>query len=600
MAAAILLVIDSGSSLFADYADGHRTEARTLQGAVLIWRQSAWRQDDFFSQLRLGDLYSGKQSFAPAETPDNPGFIDPVEAYVWYFLALRPNRAYMSDDSGVAADSLDTIRSNALRNAAGVYLGLTFEQRLDARARIIYILASRGAKGFMTLGRLHASVLSYYDRRRSGKPYLRLCMTSWWAGDAVRRGMWSAIAWVKSLFKSQPDAVPHHPVWKWTARENFDSPDHWQPDEYYCGYDENASPEPADNFAAANGGGGGGGAIALNNGGAGGANAGMGANAGNAGDNGGDQINLIQAGHGGAAMDNAAGGGGWIGQGGAGAAGGGMINQGQNGDFFGPPPVPSVFAVNDAEAFSYFRIAQKLGHPLASLYAQAVEANIKNYLPDADRIIADADNRAQYWLPPFEFYPGAIAGGFPHSDESEPSLEQRLALARINELPLPAVLEALAFRGFLKRGFIAGCRPLSPCFRDAVRAYQAAVGFEVTGLLTAAQTVRLIQMAAWDGDALSQNRLGIMYAKGIGVPLNFLRAEKWFTKAANQNYPDALFNLYVLYKVGGNGIERDQYKAVSFFKQAELAGSRRTRSELLDLLNQADDAGHDHPDGARR
>jgi TPR repeat protein len=186
----------------------------------------------------------------------------------------------------------------------------------------------------------------------------------------------------------------------------------------------------------------------------------------------------------------------------------------------------------------------------------------------------------------------------PHSDESLPSLEERIALNRIRELPLRAVMEALDFRGYAKRG--APCGPPPICFRRAVVQFQNAMGFEPTGFLMPSQTVRLIQMAAVDGDAIAQDRLGIMYAKGIGVPQNFVRAEKWFIKSANQRFPDALYNLYVLYKVGPNGIEPDEHKAVSYSAQAMAAGYNRTLCELQDLLNQADGAGHDHPEGARR
>ena len=59
IAAAVVLLVDSNTASFADYADGVRTEqAMTLPDAVKVWRKEAWQRDDFLAQIRLGDLYS--------------------------------------------------------------------------------------------------------------------------------------------------------------------------------------------------------------------------------------------------------------------------------------------------------------------------------------------------------------------------------------------------------------------------------------------------------------------------------------------------------------------------------------------------------------
>jgi TPR repeat protein len=265
---------------------------------------------------------------------------------------------------------------------------------------------------------------------------------------------------------------------------------------------------------------------------------------------------------------------------------------------YGYRSVPSVFEANDGEALTYFQVAANLGHPFANAYASNARKAIRYYSPDAGRIIAEAERRARYWLAPYEYYPGITAKGKLHSDESLPTLDERLALRRVRELPFPAILEALDFRGYGFRGRACGLPPI--CLRRSVEQFQAALDFEPTGFLTPEQTVRLIQMAAVDGDAIAQDRLGIMYAKGIGVPQNYVRAEKWFIKSANQRFPDALFNLYILYRVGPNGVEPDEAKAGSYAAQASAAGYLAARCELLDLLRQADSGGHDHPAGARR
>jgi len=614
IATALILLVDSNTSLFADYADGVRTEqAMTLPDAVKVWRKEAWQRDDFLAQIRLGDLYSTTQSIGPGESK-NAGFFDPVEAYVWYFLALRQGHDYRADDNGNAFDTLNTVRSNAQNNVEQLFSNLTFEQRLDARARILYILSSRGAEGFLTLGRIHASGwVGGGTIAPSQKPRVMLCMRSGW--DHWYSG-WLWWLWANLTGR----AYPHLPVWSWVlnVQENWDRR---LSDDQCMGAD--IPPEPLDNYALSPASSGNG-TIAL--GGSIPAGSSSPGPQGAPGPQGGsDPVGTVTVGGGAPAGDSSGygsagtgypggngGGGSYSGSGypgggysgggysGGGYSGGGYSSGGYSGGGYsggyGYRPVPSVFEANDGEALTYFQVAASLGHPLAGAYASNARNAIRYYTPDAGRIIAEAERRARYWLAPYEYYPGITAKGKLHSDESLPTLDERLALRRVRELPFPAILEALDFRGYAFRGRACGPPPI--CLRRATEQFQAALDLEPTGFLSPEQTVRLIQMAAVDGDAIAQDRLGIMYAKGIGVPQNYVRAEKWFIKAANQRYPDALFNLYILYRVGPNGIEPDEAKAGSYAAQASAAGYQPAHCELMDLLRQADSAGHDH--GARR
>ena len=111
--------------------------------------------------------------------------------------------------------------------------------------------------------------------------------------------------------------------------------------------------------------------------------------------------------------------------------------------------------------------------------------------------------------------------------------------------------------------------------------------YDNAGFLTDEEVVRLIQMGAVDGDAEMENRLGIMYVQGVGVPKNYPRAEKWFAKAADQRYGEALFNLGVLYKAGPPGVAQNMYKAVTLDLASAAAGYRPARCEIMDLLSQA-------------
>lgn len=541
--AALLLI--PAAQLRADYADGVRTEqAMTLPDAVKVWRQQAWQQDDFLSQVRLGDLYSTNQSLGPGESK-NGAFYDPVEAYVWYFLALRPGHELRVSDNSSADDTLYAVRSNAENNAGQIYAGLSFEQRLDARARLLYILSSRGADGFLTLGRIHAS--GWYDSPVNGpqKPYVMLCMRSGW-DHWYSAWLW----WIWSGLTGKP--YPHLPVWKWVANSQAS----WErrlPD-YQCNGAETPL-EPKDNDPQS-------------------LTVAAGAPQGVVTVSGAVSSDGTGAGHDSTAYS---------------AASGTYTSSGypsSAGGYRSSHSLPSVFEVSDVEALTYFQVAQALGHPLAAPYGANTRSAIRYYTPDAARLIAEAEKRARFWTAPYEYYPGITAKGKLHSDEAAAALDGRLALKRVREIPLTAVTGALAFRGYAVGGKTCGPPPV--CFARAVQRFQTALDFEPTGMLTAGQTVRLIQMAAVDGDANAQDRLGIMYAKGIGVPQNFVRAEKWFIKAANQRHPDALFNLSVLYRVGPNGVEPDEAKSGSFAAQAVQAGYLAARCELQDLIRMAD------------
>ena len=618
------MVVAFASSTFADYADGSRTEqALTLPDAVKVWRQEAWQRDDFVAQVRLGDLYGGNQSFGPGETK-NASFIDPVESFVWYYMALRPGRSHRSEDEVGAIRQMFNMRRNALNNGLQTYSMLTFEQRQDARARLLYILSSKGADGFLTLGRIHSA--GYFDNNfhpPSPDRFQLMCVRSHW--DHWYSGwLW----WVVRLFSSEP--YPHLPYLKWV--DTWLPPASWPDvalDSSLC-FGQNTPPFPRDDFDQVGNGGQGGAnlqgnnannAVPLNVGGgnagagAGIGNVGAGAGNGNAGlgqaqddigqngDNGPNDgaVGLINAGNGAAGAGNV----------GGGAPGGQDMGGARFGGFGASPGgrwnlqlQAPVFAPNDGDALTYFLIAQRLGHPLAASYAAAERGSIRYDYNDAPRIIADAEKRSKFWAPPYEYYPGITAKGELHSDESIPSIEERLAQRLLRDpergrtLPLSAVVEALDFRGYKMLPRLCGPPPI--CLRRGVEQFQTALNWEPTGFLTPVQSVRLIQMAAVDGDAIAQDRLGIMYAKGVGVPQNFVRAEKWFVKAANQRYPDALFNLSVLYRVGPNGVEPDEHKSDSYRSQAERAGYPMARCELLDLLRLADSAGHDRPEGRRR
>ena len=74
--------------------------------------------------------------------------------------------------------------------------------------------------------------------------------------------------------------------------------------------------------------------------------------------------------------------------------------------------------------------------------------------------------------------------------------------------------------------------------------------------------------AAEQGDAYSQNRLGICYSEGMGLSQDFSKAIYWYTKAAEQNLPQAAFNLGMTYDLG-KGVKQDNAKALYWYNKSE-------------------------------
>ena len=83
------------------------------------------------------------------------------------------------------------------------------------------------------------------------------------------------------------------------------------------------------------------------------------------------------------------------------------------------------------------------------------------------------------------------------------------------------------------------------------------------------------------GKALGENGLGYMYAKGLFVNQDFSKALYWFKKAANSDFPMALFNLAVCY-TKGEGIEKDEKEGGRLFNLAGRLGFALANTAYID------------------
>lgn len=96
------------------------------------------------------------------------------------------------------------------------------------------------------------------------------------------------------------------------------------------------------------------------------------------------------------------------------------------------------------------------------------------------------------------------------------------------------------------------------------------------------QAVSWFRKAAEKGDAEGQNNLGLTYAKGLGVPQDDKQAVSWFRKAAEEGYAEAQDNLGAMY-ANGRGVLRDYKQAAAWFRKAADKGSARAQIHLASL-----------------
>lgn len=142
------------------------------------------------------------------------------------------------------------------------------------------------------------------------------------------------------------------------------------------------------------------------------------------------------------------------------------------------------------------------------------------------------------------------------------------ALARVSEIPPHIIQYALHELGHYK-GALDGL--IGPGSRRAIRAFQQARGYAVTGKLENRQTVSLIQFAAKAGYPHSQNVLGMMAASGVGVVQDEAAAKRWFEASAAQGNAYAAYNLGLLYR-DGRGVAKSVERARTYFEQARAGG----------------------------
>ncbi len=83
----------------------------------------------------------------------------------------------------------------------------------------------------------------------------------------------------------------------------------------------------------------------------------------------------------------------------------------------------------------------------------------------------------------------------------------------------------------------------------------------------------LYKRAAGQGDAYSQNRIGVMFeiGQGLNIVRNYAKAAEWYQQAADQELRDAETNIAFLYEKG-RGVEQHHVTAAEYYLQAAQKG----------------------------
>jgi len=85
------------------------------------------------------------------------------------------------------------------------------------------------------------------------------------------------------------------------------------------------------------------------------------------------------------------------------------------------------------------------------------------------------------------------------------------------------------------------------------------------------EAVKWYKLAANQGHAIAQYKMGISYDMGHGIPQNYKEAMKWYELAANQKVPQAQYNLGLMYG-DGDGVPKNYILAFMWINLAASKG----------------------------
>jgi TPR repeat protein len=82
-----------------------------------------------------------------------------------------------------------------------------------------------------------------------------------------------------------------------------------------------------------------------------------------------------------------------------------------------------------------------------------------------------------------------------------------------------------------------------------------------------ADALKQLQNLADKGDMVAQDRLGLVYLAGQGVPVDYAQAQKWLFASAVQHYAQAESHIAYMYGAG-IGTDKDEKSAIEWYQRA--------------------------------
>jgi TPR repeat protein len=248
----------------------------------------------------------------------------------------------------------------------------------------------------------------------------------------------------------------------------------------------------------------------------------------------------------------------------------------------GPRAVTTLFPRNDVDAYLYNYLAMQTG----DISAYVLLRDFERSTPSRANYGSFVEGKAKSWVPPFEFYPLAEPpSGVPHSDQSRPRGDAYdYALSRIQELPFQHVSDALLYLGEIQRpvGSAAGMA------QGEIDSFKNTLGHAEGGPMSNLERVRAVQLAAIHGSSRAQLVLAVMYAEGIGVPIDYARSFHWFSEAERQGSPEAKFAMSTMFALGVSGVaDQNKAMAVVYRIDSALAGFKPTVARMQAVFSQA-------------
>jgi TPR repeat protein len=95
-----------------------------------------------------------------------------------------------------------------------------------------------------------------------------------------------------------------------------------------------------------------------------------------------------------------------------------------------------------------------------------------------------------------------------------------------------------------------------------------------------ATAARIFLQLAERGDAKAQLNIGLMYAKGDGVPQNFAESASWYQLASERGEPTAQYLLGLMFDKR-QGVPQDYVLAYKWLNLATAAATGRTREDWV-------------------